>query len=167
MWGNEIPPFYYSKTSMTLLQEIEQVIQDKLAGSEYYLVDVVGKDNKGKMQFLIDGDNGISIDKCSEISRTVSRYIDENELGEEKFIYEISSPGVDRPLKSLRQYPQHVGRGLAVKLNDGEIVEGTLLKVNGESIALEVKGEKKKETKTIEINTDDIHESKVKISFKK
>jgi ribosome maturation factor RimP len=167
MWGNKIPPFYYSKTSMTLLQEIESVIQAKLTDTDYYLVDIVGKDNAGKMQFLIDGDQGVSIEKCAEISRAVSRYIDENELGEEKFLYEISSPGVDRPLKIMRQYPKHVGRTLAVKMTNDEIVEGKLLEVGEEAIQLEVAGEKKKETKNIEINVGDIHEAKVKISFKK
>ena len=118
------------------------------------------------MQFLIDGDNGITIDKCSEISRAVSRYIDENDLGNEKFIYEISSPGVDRPLKLIRQYPQHIGRELEVKLKNGEIVDGLLLDVDKEMLKLEVPGNKKKEVLNKEIAIDDIDQSKVLISFK-
>jgi ribosome maturation factor RimP len=167
MRGNEIPPFYYKKTGVTLLQEIEQLIEDRLFGTEYYLVDVLGKDDRGKMQFLIDGDSGINIDKCSEISRAVSRYIDENELGDEKFIYEISSPGVDRPLKNIRQYPQHIGRNLEVKITTGSIVDGKLLSVVDKTIQLEVAGEKKNEKKKLDIIISDIEQSKVKISFKR
>ena len=152
---------------MTLLQQIEQVIRQELVGSEFYLVDVIGKDHKGKMQFLLDGDEGISIEKCSEISRKVSRYIDEHDLGNERFIYEISSPGVDRPLKLMRQYPKHIGRNLEVKVKEGDIIDGKLLEVNDDHILLETAGEKKKEKKQVQINTDDILESKVKISFKK
>jgi len=152
---------------VTLIQQIEQLITRELEGSDYYLVAVVGKEDKGKMQFLLDGDNGVSIEKCTEISRKVSRYIDENDLGSEKFIYEISSPGVERPLLMMRQYPKHVGRELAVKLASQEVIDGKLLSVEKDHILLETAGEKKKETKQVQVLVDEILESKVKISFKK
>lgn len=162
-----IPPFCYLIFRLNLQRQIQAVIEQELEGSEYYLVDVVGKENKGKMQFLIDGDQGISIEKCSEISRKVSRYIDEHDLGKEKFIYEISSPGADRPLKLIRQYPKHIGRDLEVKRTNGEITDGELLEVNDDHILLETAGEKKKEKIQVQIMIDEIVESKVRISFKK
>jgi ribosome maturation factor RimP len=105
-----------------------------------------------KVTVYLDGDTGISIGRCSKISRMLEAYLDESKLIGEAYRLDVSSPGVSRPLQSPRQYPQHVGRTLAVTGKSPEhTFEGTLVEAGPEGIVLEreekiaPEGKKKKE----------------------
>jgi ribosome maturation factor RimP len=94
--------------------------------------------------------------------------MEEDNLIEGAHTLEVSSPGVDHPLKFSRQYPQHIGRNLHVLLKDGKEFEGKLLSAEEEKIAVEakikVKGKKPFiEEKTFEL--EEIKEAKIKIVF--
>lgn len=126
-----------------------------------------------KLEVILDSDTGISFDTCRRISRHLEATIDEESWLGPKYTLEVSSPGVDRPLKLQRQYPKHIGRKLAVKMEDGSKYEGRLTTVDDATITLTYK-ERRKEGKkkvTEEIVTQlvltDIAEAKVKISFNK
>ncbi|MEO5650101.1 MAG: ribosome maturation factor [Ginsengibacter sp.] len=89
---------------------------------------------------LVDADNGITIEKCTAINRALYKYIEESALFTDgNFSLEVSSPGVDNPLKWHRQYLKNMGRKVEVLLNDGTKLEGVLLRVNEEEIILEEK----------------------------
>jgi ribosome maturation factor RimP len=105
-----------------------------------------------KVTVYLDGDQGISIGRCSKISRWLEAYLDESKLIGEKYRLDVSSPGVSRPLQSPRQYPQHIGRTLTVVGKSPEFgFEGTLAEVSPTGIVLEreekiaPEGKKKKE----------------------
>ena len=85
----------------------------------------------------------------------------------ESYVLEVSTPGVDHPLKFNRQYAKHVGRTLKVVLRD-QSIEGKLVNVSSVAISLEqtTGAGKKKEIKTIEIQFSDIEKSFVLVSFK-
>ncbi|UII21919.1 ribosome maturation factor RimP [Fulvivirga ligni] len=80
---------------------------------------------------------------------------------------EVSSPGVDHPLNSLRQYKNNIGRSVKITLQDKDVV-GVLKAADEEKILLdeEVKKGKKKEYKEVEIPFGDIKKTIVQISFK-
>ena len=80
---------------------------------------------------------------------------------------EVSSPGLDEPLKLKRQYIKNTGRNVEVILHDGSKVEGKLLAVNDADIQVEeVKGKnKKRETLQHTIRIDNIKTTKIQIQF--
>lgn len=117
---------------------------------------------------LIDGDHGITIDDCAELSRKVSLELDERALfGDENYMLEVSTPGLDHPLKFKRQYYKNIGRGLRIKRQEN-LTEGKLTDVTEDKIVLvqEVGTGKKKETLTIEIPFSEIDKAFVLVSFK-
>lgn len=129
---------------MDLVSRIRSLVEEELEGSEFFIVDVFGGDKSQKISVLLDGDNGISIQKCAQISRSVSKIIDEDEFESEAFILEIGSPGADKPLTNLRQYAKHIGRELMVEMKDETILNGKLSAVSNSEIELEPTGKKKK-----------------------
>ncbi len=151
---------------MDLKAFITEIIESELTGSDHFLVSVVSNEAETSFKFFIDGKNGVDIQLCGRLSRKVSRLLDEEEYDDTPIRFEISSPGADRPLIDNRQYNQHIGRDLAVVMNDESELEGELLEVNEEGIVLETMASKhKKETNNILFN--DINNSTVKISFKR
>jgi ribosome maturation factor RimP len=88
-------------------------------------------------------------------------------FGNNNFSLEVSSPGIDKPLKLLRQYNKNKGRKVEVVLDDGSKIEGTLTGVSEENITLEEKTGKgnKITTKTITISFNQIKHTTVLVTF--
>lgn len=144
-------------------KRIREIVEATMIENEsIFLVDIVVKGNSGnqKVVVLLDGDEGISIDECSRISRSVGNSIEEEELIGGKYILEVSSPGLDHPLKLHRQYVNNQGRTLSIETTEGEKIEGELKQVTDDSIVVEVK----KEDRTMSFK--EISQSKVVVSFK-
>jgi len=155
---------------MNLEERIIKIAESKLIDSSQFIVDVVVTARKGpkKVVVILDGDKGISIDDCAFISRELSKVLDEEQhLGEESYMLEVSTPGLDHPLKLKRQYVKNIGRRLKIKLIEG-IIEGKLEQVEEEKIVLsqEVKLGKKTETKNLDIDFSQIEKAFVLVSFK-
>ena len=118
---------------------------------------------------LIDGDNGVGIDDCVAVSRHVGFRLEEENVIETAYNLEVSSPGIDTPLTSLRQYLKNTGRNLSIKMADGTKREGKLSGITEDAILIEEKTkEKGKKAETVEavIPISQITETKVLISFK-
>ncbi|MCB9262357.1 MAG: ribosome maturation factor RimP [Flavobacteriales bacterium] len=151
---------------MALVDTIKSLVEEELEGSPYFLVEIIGGGSGKKIQVLVDGDEGINIDKCSQISRSISKVIDDEGFEADPFILEVSSPGADKPLKHERQYKKHVGRKLQIETTK-QTIEGKLLDIcNNELSLLVVEDKKKKIEKTVEIPLDDIIKTTVILSFK-
>ena len=98
---------------------IENFINALLQNSEdVFLVEVKVNPGNNVIVFL-DADTGITIEKCIHINRALYQQVEENGLFPNgDFSIEVSSPGVDEPLKLLRQYKTNIGRNVEVLLND-------------------------------------------------
>lgn len=131
--------------------------------SENFLVDLQVHDNK--YEVFVDGDKGLTIERCREISRYLENQLEENSVVGEKYTLEISSPGATRPLTMMRQYGKHIGRILKITLTDGAKLKGKLTGIEGEVLQIEEKIKKKGVTMH-EVPFSDIRESVVQISFK-
>ncbi|MBO3269932.1 ribosome maturation factor RimP [Hymenobacter defluvii] len=122
-----------------------------------------------KVTVTLDGEQGVGIDECAQVSRRLARRIEE-EYGEEaSYTLEVSSPGADQPLIDPRQYTRHVGRSLDLKLTDGTEKTGVLEETTPEGIQLAEVVKEKNKKKTLpatHIPFADIAEAKVVISFK-
>jgi ribosome maturation factor RimP len=170
--GPVCPLFFlpaFLEGSMNIEQRVIELIEEKIADKpELFIVDVKFHPN-GKLIILVDGDNGIAIQDCVAISRHVGFHLEEENTIEQAYNLEVSSPGIDAPLKLKRQYLKNVGRSLEIKKADGSKAEGKLLQVDDAGIMIEeiikVKG-KKAELIEATIPFDQITETKVLISFK-
>ena len=156
---------------MEIRRELEKIVLENLDDDSLFLVDVGISSSKGpkKVKVLIDGDDGINIDDCAVISRKIAAVIEKKELINSAFILEVSSPGLDYPLKLKRQYLKNIGRRLKVLLNDDVEKKGELMKVGSNSIIVnaEQKGKNRKiECEETEIYFSDIKKTNVLVSFK-
>lgn len=141
----------------------------RLTDDSQFIVDVVVKGHKGpkKVLVVLDGDRGVTIDDCANLSRELSKAFDDMQLFDESYTLEVSTPGLDQPLKLRRQYHKNIGRRLKLVTQQG-IVEGKLLAVSEEKIALEeeIGTGKEKQVERIEIPFSNIEKTFVLISFK-
>jgi ribosome maturation factor RimP len=124
-----------------------------------------------RVEIYVDADTGIDFTRCRKISRYLEAEIEEQGWMNEQYTIEVSSPGVDRPLKFKRQYTKNIGRKLAVIDDERHKTEGLLIAVDEEQITLEYKDRIKegKRKKTVilqkEIKFENIEKAFVKISF--
>lgn len=129
--------------------------------SDYYLVDIVVKKNS-KVEVYIDSDSSLSIRNCQRISRHLEHLIEENGWLGEKYTLDVSSPGVDRPLKMKRQYKKNIGRMIRIVNDEEETIEGRLKEVKEDQITISV-GKKEEE---VILEYDKIKKAKILVSFK-
>lgn len=134
---------------------------------EIFLVEIRIKPTNNVKVFL-DSDNGMSLDKLIQYNRKLYKDLEENSFfpgGD--FSLEVSSPGLDEPLKLRRQYLKNIGRGVEVTQIDGGKNEGKLLQVGETEIVIEEeKGKgKKKELVQHTIPFDNIKSTKIQIKF--
>jgi len=104
---------------------------------DYFVVDLRIKPTNNIKLFL-DGDEGITIEKCVRINRALYKMIEEAGLYPEgDFSLEVSSAGLDEPLKLPRQYKKNIGRAVEVLLQDGARIDGKLLAADTEGVVIE------------------------------
>lgn len=156
---------------MDLTAEITKMASSLLAEPSHFLVDVVITGNRiqKKVVVMVDGDQGVTIEDCAKLSRGLSARLDEVELIKENYTLEITTPGVDTPLKLKRQYKKNIGRELKVTLKDKTQIRGKLTGSDELSLQLQVAemgSKKNQEIKTVEIPFDSIDKALVQISFK-
>jgi ribosome maturation factor RimP len=160
-------PSLFSMINETL-KTVENMVQALLADEQdYFLVEVRIKPTNNIKVFL-DGDKGIPIEKCVQINRAVYKQLEGSGIfpGDD-FSLEVSSPGLDEPLKLLRQYKKNIGRRVEILLQDGSKTEGRLLEVGEDGIIVEeTKGKnKKKEVINHRFLFDNIKTTKIQVVF--
>jgi len=120
------------------------------------------------IKIFVDADHGISIDRLAQYNRSLYRQIEESGLfPNNDFSLEISSPGLDEPLKLRRQYLKNIGRHVEVLLKSGIKKEGKLITATNEGIVLEEEkgNKKKKEIVPHALSYDDIKTTKIQIKW--
>lgn len=125
-----------------------------------------------RISIYVDSMKGVTLDECIAVSRFLEHRLDRNV---EDYELEVSSPGLDRPLKLPMQYEKNTGRQLEVVKRDGIKIAGKLMHYFEGSIQLEAEvvlkdsktGKKKKEITLQEIKLEEIKSAKVVISLKK
>ena len=137
--GTTIVPFsFLDMANETAIQEIEKMLAAVLAEEpEYFAVSVRIKPTNN-IKVFVDGDNGITIEKCVRFNRKLYKLVEESGMYPEgEFSLELSSPGVDEPLKLNRQYTRNIGRFVEVTFLDDSKKEGKLLAVTASDIIIE------------------------------
>ena len=174
MVGDGCPLFYYIK-GMVAREKIIHILKDKDLDKDFFIVDVLIHGNND-IRIYIDNKKGISIRDCVLISRFVEGKLLSEDLD---FSLEVSSPGLDMPLKVPEQFEKNIGKMVEVIDLDGNKKTGVLLKYLSEGIVLEqekkikVEGKNsagrqagKKEMVTEEVTILNIKSTKILVSIK-
>ncbi|QGY43551.1 ribosome assembly cofactor RimP [Maribellus comscasis] len=150
-------------------EKVIKLVEEKL-DEKMFLVDVsVNKSNV--INVYVDSFDGMTIEKCIEISRNVEHNLDRDV---EDFELQVSSPGLTEGFKVRQQYIKYQNREIEVDLKTGEHFEGVLKEVDDDKIILEtskrekVEGHKKKQLVVREHNIkyNEIKSAKAVITFK-
>ncbi len=154
---------------MTFKEKVAGLLEEGLREKpSLFLIDLNINDSF-KILVTLDGDNGVTLQDCIDISRAIEHNLDREE---QDFSLEVASAGATSPLKMVRQYKKNIGRTLKVKTATGE-TQAQLAEANDEFIVLEWEARepkkigKGKETvkKRLEIPYSDIKEAQVTITF--
>ncbi len=141
-------------TRDTLLAPVEQAVESHGA----HLIDLVVRGDRGRpvIEIYIDNETGVTSDLCAEISRAITQVIEAGGLVQGAFRLEVSSPGIDRPLRFSWQFTKHTGRPVAIASRSAGTIEGTLEGCDAAGLTL------KTATGSRQILYDDVVELRVK-----
>lgn len=131
MRGARLPSFY---TKMTFKEKVSELVEKGLAAHpSLFLIDLkIAEGNK--ITVVLDGDKGVTLQDCIDMSRAVEHNLDREE---QDFSLDVLSAGVSTPLRLQRQYVKNIGRTLKVTKTDGSITEAPLTAANDDFITLE------------------------------
>src|SRR6188768_1187211 len=132
----------------------------------YFLVEISVKPTNN-IKVFVDADQGAAIDQLSRINRTLYKWVEENLFPNGDFSIEVSSPGLDEPLKLDRQYLKNIGRAVEIVLKNGLKNEGKLLSVSENEIVIEEEKGKGKKKEVIQhiILKEEIKTTRVQVKF--
>ncbi|MBE6301578.1 MAG: ribosome assembly cofactor RimP [Parabacteroides distasonis] len=120
---------------------ISQLVEEKLASSDHYLVDVMIK--PGNLIVIeIDNDEGVCIDDCAELSRYVESHLDREV---EDYELEVGSAGITSLFKVLRQYIKNIGNEVEMLLKSGVKLSGVLKAADEKGVVVTVEKQVKPE----------------------
>lgn len=152
---------------MDVAGKIKELAASVLTEEGHFIVDVLyfERQRPAKVMVIVDGDNGVTIDACAELSRKLAALLDEQNIPDNAYVLEVTTPGVDQPLRMKRQYFKNAGRQFKVHLKDKSIVQGKLESVTDEKLTIRQPIDKK-ESKIVEVLFDQIEKAFVQVSFK-
>ncbi|HVZ96895.1 MAG TPA: hypothetical protein VG847_08480 [Chitinophagaceae bacterium] len=155
-------------SDVQVLGKVENLLGEVISQSGTMFTVGVKISPSNNIRVFIDADDGITIEKCTIVNRALYKRIEESGLFPGgNFSLEVSSPGVDEPLKLHRQYEKNIGRNVEATLSDGSKITGKLVTVNHQDMVVEEKTGKgnKAVIKPINILFSQVKQTKVLITF--
>ncbi len=120
---------------MSLRDEVKKVVEDH--GAELYDEEVVSEDGRTLYRVYVTKEGGVDLDLCADISRDLSPMLDVYPPVSGQYNLEVSSPGVERTLKTPEHFEKSVGEKVNLKLSSGDRVKGILKGFEEGEIVLE------------------------------
>jgi ribosome maturation factor RimP len=145
-----------------LIERLKVLLSEFLSSSNLELVDLIYR-REGRdfvLRVLVDKpQGGITLDECTSLSRSISEMLDANNLPDESYMLEVSSPGLDRPLSSEKDFRRNLGRKVKFFLKEmlnGKLEwDGLIKEVNNNSVIIETGAQ------VLEIYLDKINKAKI------
>jgi ribosome maturation factor RimP len=128
------------------LNEIQEIAERIVESEGMELIDLEYKPGRTRslLRIYIDREGGVTLNDCENVSRQLSTVLDVKDLLKSAYVLEVSSPGLDRPLQTDRDYRRAIGRILKLSLMDEqgktESVTGKLLEATEEQVIVEEDG---------------------------
>jgi len=115
--------------------EISQIVESY--GAKLYGTETVKEGENTIFRVYVIKEGGVELDICAEISRELSPFLDINPPVSGSYHLEVSSPGIERKLKTKKHYEYSIGENVSIKLLDGTKVQGVLKEVVDDKIKVE------------------------------
>ena len=139
-------PLFLGKRIMaeTVTEKLKELARPALAATGLELVDVetAGDQKRLRLRVVVDKPGGVNVDDCAELNRYLSDILDVHDLIEDSYVLEVSSPGLDRPLKTEEHFAWAVGREVRLNLrrpaSGRNVVVGELAAFDGRELTLRV-----------------------------
>ncbi|MFI9719610.1 ribosome maturation factor RimP [Streptomyces sp. NPDC052396] len=154
--------------STTQSERLRELLAPLVSARELDLeeVEVTPAGKRRVLRVVVDGDQGVSLDECAELSREVSQRLDDTDvMGGAPYVLEVTSPGADRPLTRHRHYVRATGRLIKAQLAEGGELLARITAVDEEGLDLEVPGVKGRKPTTRRLAFDEIKKARVEIEF--
>ena len=147
----------------SIKQNILNAVKEISDKNNLFLLEVLfrGTEQNWVIEIFIDGEDILSADDCARISREINQVIEEKVLLNSAYRLDVSSPGVDRPLKYFKQYKKHINRKFEIRYKSGEnkkSITGKLVKIEDNNLYFYSGREQV-------IKFEDIIKAKVLVSF--
>ena len=125
----------------TLVEKLTALVEPIVADLQLELVELQFRQEQHGwvIRITIYAEDGITIEHCKGVSKEVSYLLDVEDFITQKYYLEVSSPGLDRPLTTPRDFERNIDRQVSVTLLDGDdviSVSGVIVKVDDEDITL-------------------------------
>lgn len=148
----------------SLDENIKKIVVKAVEDKHFLLIDLIlrGAEHRKVIEVFIDGDKDISAEDCAIVSQVIDSKLKVLLAKNPNYRLDVSSPGVDRPLKYLSQYEKHINRKFEVNYKVDEEIKnftGKLISVDGDLLTFTVNN------KEIVINFNKIIKAKVLVSF--
>ncbi|MDK2771585.1 ribosome assembly cofactor RimP [Flavobacterium haoranii] len=126
---------------MLFKEKVNQLVQEALMERpSLFLIDLKITDDN-KISVILDGDNGVNLQDCIDVSRVLEHNLDREEVD---FALEVASAGATSPMKMPRQYKKNIGRKIKVVKISDEVIEATLIEADENGVTLEWKAREPK-----------------------
>ncbi len=143
--------------------EIIKIFEDEIQGMGFELVEFKLNINNREslIRLFVDKDGGITVNECSKISHSISDLIFRKALFDKDYKLEVSSPGLDRPLITKRDFQRNVGRNVILEYKD----ESELKRIEGKIMSADDELILEKENDIISVSYNNIHKGKIKLKW--
>ena len=137
-------------------EQVEILIKEKIENLGYELYDVlyIKEGAQRILRIVIDSKNGITLDDCEKVNNEIKDIIDKEDLIQEQYYFEVSSPGIERLLRKDWQLKKYIGSNVEVRLFKknklgNKICQGVLLVVEEDYLIIKTNEELKLDRKNI------------------
>lgn len=137
--------FYVTEVVVRPTEEwLQQILDQELGGVELVLLEQFGNARQRTVRLLIDHPEGVTLDLCGRVSEAVGKALDEIDALAGPYTLEVSSPGLERPLRKRSHFEAQVGKKVYVKtrvpVEGSKVWQGTLVEVAGGEVVVEEAG---------------------------
>ncbi|MCP3889640.1 MAG: ribosome maturation factor RimP [Desulfobulbaceae bacterium] len=130
--------------SELIVDKIQAYLQELLPTIGLSLFDVqFRREGHGwVLRVFVDAEAGVTLDHCSEVSRELGQYLDIEDIIDHAYNLEVSSPGLERPLRSVEEFERFCGKKAKIRFHEaidgGKVFEGDIERVDGEKVFLKL-----------------------------
>ncbi|ORA07451.1 ribosome maturation factor RimP [Mycobacterium arosiense] len=152
-------------TGLPSQTQVIELLGEEFARAGFEIEDVVidARARPPRIMVIADGDNGLDLDTAATLSRSASALLDGLDTIDDRYVLEVSSPGVDRPLTSAKHFRRARGRKVDVALSDGSTLTGRVGETGDDAVALVVRAGR--DLTVREIPLGDIVKAVVQVEF--
>lgn len=148
-------------------EQVIELLDDEFARAGYEIEDVVvdGNARPPRLTVIVDGDGPLDLDTLAALSRQASSRLDAVQAGEDQYVLEVTSPGIDRPLTAEKHFRRARGRKAELALRDGTNVTGRIGRSGDGTVRLVVQTRGPADFGVRELSFADILKAVVQVEF--